>query len=314
MGTGRFRETQHSDGRALWGSDAGISADIAQHGGLRGIQHHGAKQAVPGIRLALNTTGDVCLSVVTGPFRDIIEIGTGKDMWDDRELTRTEIGVRVGLTFGVPIAGIFLAKAFSVGSKVARAVHRAEQAGETVEEVLESGVRIADRAENVAGTAKDAIQPGIRTPSDVGPRGAVDFAESTGRLGGKLWGSDRISTLKRYLENRGVEVLTNRDELLAKLAKQRGLNGADAAFVVGKDGKLRFLLSKDPTRREVLHELGHFLHRQKVGASTYDKLTTAQKESWVSNFLRDSNNWRQFTPEEQWRELENLLKYAEGLE
>ena len=111
------------------------------------------KRVAEGVQPVLNVTGDVCLSVATGPFRDIIEIGTGKDMWDDRELTRTEIGVRVGLTFGVPVAGIFLAKAFSVGSKVARAVHRAEQAGETVEEVLESGVRIAP---DLASTSRGA--------------------------------------------------------------------------------------------------------------------------------------------------------------
>lgn len=178
MGTGRFRETQHSDGTPPVGSDAAISADFARHGELRGIQNHGAKQTVPGIGRALNTTGDLCLSAVTGPYRDIAEIVTGKDMWDQRELTRTEIGVRVGLTFGVPIAGIFLAKAFSVGSKVARAVHRAEQAGETVEEVLESGVRIADRAENVAGTAKDAIQPGMRAASDVDPKGVAGLVDN----------------------------------------------------------------------------------------------------------------------------------------
>jgi len=102
--------------------------------------------------------------------------------------------------------------------------------------------------------------------------------------------------------------------LLAKLAKQQGLSGADAAFIVGKDGKLFFLLSKNPTRREVLHELSHFLHRQKIGGAAYDALTKAQKEAWVSNFLRNSNNWKNFTPEEQWREIQNLLKYAEGLE
>ena len=82
--------------------------------------------------------------------------------------------------------------------------------------------------------------------------------------------------------------------------------------MVRKDGRLQFLLSSNPTRREVLHELGHFLHRQKVGASVYDGLTTAQKEVWVSNFLRNSNNWRNFTPEEQWREIQNILKYTEG--
>ena len=150
-----------------------VDANIAKDGRISIGQLHGDDKAVPGILRVLNITGDLCLSAVTGPYRDIAEIGTGKDMWDDRELTRTEIGVRVGLTFGVPVAGIFLAKAFSVGSKVARAVHRAEQAGETVEEVLESGVRIADRAENVGETVKDAIQPGIRAASDVAPNSVL---------------------------------------------------------------------------------------------------------------------------------------------
>ena len=110
------------------------------------------------------------------------------------------------------------------------------------------------------------------------------------------------------------KVITDADDLLAKLAKERGLSGADAAFVVGKDGKLWFLLSKNPTRREVLHELGHFLHRQKIGTEAYSKLTTAQKEAWVGNFLRNSNAWKRFTPEEQWREILNILEYTEGLE
>jgi hypothetical protein len=157
-----------------------------------------------------------------------------------------------------------------------------------------------------------AIGKFVNKVDKVAPKGVVDFAESTGRLGGDLWGVSRIPTLTRYLSKRGVKVVTDADDLLAKLAKQRGLPGADAAFIVGKDGKLWFLLSKNPTRREVLHELGHFLHRQKIGPEAYGNLTTAQKETWLSNFLRDSNAWKNFTPEEQWREIQNILKYTEG--
>jgi len=66
-------------------------------------------------------------------------------------------------------------------------------------------------------------------------------------------------------------------------------------------------------RREVLHELGHFLHLNSIGLKAYGKLSRAQKEVWVSTFLRDSNAWKNFTPEEQWQEIQNILKYAEGL-
>jgi len=141
---------------------------------------------------------------------------------------------------------------------------------------------------------------------------APDFAKSTGRLGGALWGKSRISTLQRFLEKRGVTVLTNQEELLAKLARQAGLEGADAAFVVGKDGKLWFLLAENPTRREVLHELSHFLHRQRIGADAYGALTKAEKEVWVARFLRESNNWKKFAPEEQWRELQSILDLVDG--
>jgi len=173
------------------------------------------------------------------------------------------------------------------------------KAGEYTEQTLNAAVGIyGDHFINTVfaplaafkKVGQNTTRTGSQTARNAPVNGVIDFAESAGRLGGKLWGADRIPTLTRFLENRGVKVLLDQDELLAKLAKQQGLSGADAAFVVGKDGKLFFLLSKNPTRREVLHELSHFLHRQKIGGAAYDALTKAQKEAWVSNFLRNSNN------------------------
>jgi hypothetical protein len=155
------------------------------------------------------------------------------------------------------------------------------KAGRNSYHIYRNGQRLTGEAERNA--AKEILE---EAGNRVAPNSAiVDFAESSGRLGGRLWGADRIPTLTKYLEKRGVQVHTNQDDLLKQLAKQRGLNGADAAFLVRKDGRLQFLLSSNPTRREVLHELGHFLHRQKVGASIYDDLTTAQKEVSVHHGL-----------------------------
>ena len=281
-----------------YGSDKWLTWKLKRNGGsLRaGMRFNESnKRVAEGVQPVLNVTGDVCLSVATGPFRDIIEIGTGKDMWDDRELTRTEIGVRVGLTFGVPIAGIFLAKAFSVGSKVARAVHRAEQAGETVEEVLESGVRIADRAENVGETVKDAIQPGMRV---------ADFTESASRIPGAQW--KNFDQLRAYLarqthfSDEGVGLIKSGDSILDGMG-----SGKNAAFVM-RNGRPWIVLRSGATNREVLHELGHMLTHKQLGHKVYYTLSERAREHLASTFVRSRGSYTKNTPDEVWQELKAI--------
>jgi hypothetical protein len=167
----------------------------------------------------------------------------------------------------------------------------------------------------IPGPADDAlikgnrIRRGLQTVDN-----ATDFASSTGRLSGKLWGDENIPKLRKFLQKRGVTLLENQDSLLTQMARQRGYNDADAAFMVHKNGNAYILLRKNPTRREVLHELAHCLHRQKVTPEVYKTLSTSQKETWVGNFLRNSKEWDNLTAEEQWRELENILKHGESLQ
>ena len=118
------------------------------------------------IKPTVENIHDLISSVVFGPVKGGIEVATGENaVIAGRTLTPTQRGIQAVLIY-LPVAGAIIGKLLKAGSKVASGVHRAEQAGEMVEEVLESGVRIADRAENVAETAKNAIQPGMRAASD----------------------------------------------------------------------------------------------------------------------------------------------------
>jgi Metallopeptidase toxin 4 len=172
-----------------------------------------------------------------------------------------------------------------------------------------AGIRNGLKQQSANGK-RDAINAIDDLADEMPSPDSVDFSESR-RVSGEYWGADRISMLKKYLEKRGVTVLTDQDDIIAKLAARMKIDGASAAFIVDKRGKAMMLLSKNPTRREVLHELGHYLHFRKVGADSYRNLTTSQRESFVGNLLRNSNNWKRFNPDEQWRELNNLFKHTD---
>jgi hypothetical protein len=129
-----------------YGSDKWFDWKIKRNGGkLRaGMSFNESnKRVAEDVRPVLEVTGDLCLSAVTGPYRDIIEIGTGKDMWDQRELSGTERTVQAALTFGIPLVGAVVGNFIEYGSKLARGVNRASRAGGQVEDVLQSGLRVA---------------------------------------------------------------------------------------------------------------------------------------------------------------------------
>jgi hypothetical protein len=128
-----------------YGSDKWFDWKIKRNGGkLRaGMSFNESnKRVAEDVKPVLEVTGDLCLSAATGPYRDIIEIGTGKDMWDQRELSGTERTVQAALTFGIPLVGAVVANFIEYGSKLARGVNRASRAGEQVEDVLQSGLRM----------------------------------------------------------------------------------------------------------------------------------------------------------------------------
>ena len=128
-----------------YGSDKWFDWKIKRNGGkLRaGMSFNESnKRVAEDVRPVLEVTGDLCLSAATGPYRDIIEIGTGKDMWDQRELSGTERTVKAALTFGIPLVGAVVGNFIEYGSKLARGVNRASRAGEQVEDVLQSGLRM----------------------------------------------------------------------------------------------------------------------------------------------------------------------------
>jgi hypothetical protein len=137
-----------------YGSDKWFDWKIKRNGGkLRaGMSFNESnKRVAEDVKPVLEVTGDLCMSAATGPYRDIIEIGTGKDMWDQRELSGTERTVQAALTFGIPLVGAVVGNFIEYGGKLARGVNRASRAGEQVEDVLQSGLRMGSNVASNRG-------------------------------------------------------------------------------------------------------------------------------------------------------------------
>jgi hypothetical protein len=237
------------------------------------------KRVAEDVRPVLEVTGDLCLSAATGPYRDIIEIGTGKDMWDERELSGTERTVKAALTFGIPLVGAVVGNFIEYGSKLARGVNRASRAGEQVEEVLQSGLRVGSN---------------VRKNGEF-----IDFASSASRIPGAVWSN--MSQLRSYLSRQGIGLIENGSWYLDKFGsnKMAGFDWSRSRPVI--------FLRPGATRVEVLHEIGHGLAYNRLGEPFYESLDDPIREAIASAFVTGRSSFTQkMTFEQLFHELENL--------
>lgn len=116
---------------------------------------------------------------------------------------------------------------------------------------------------------------------------ALDFVEGTGRLGGELYGADKLRQLGSYLERRGITLKVGDDYL------PEGVAGGFSA------PERSLFLRSDPTNYEVWHELSHYRQYRILGEEAYSAQTRLMKEQYVFDKLESMpRRWNSLTPEE----------------
>ncbi|CAN7457579.1 hypothetical protein LJR232_002921 [Aquipseudomonas alcaligenes] len=119
------------------------------------------------------------------------------------------------------------------------------------------------------------------------PSDELDAMESVGRLGGKLYGSEKLAQLAAYLERRGISLKVGDEHLPPGYAG--GFNAVDRAL----------LLRSDPTNYEVWHELTHYQQYRSLGEEAYSAQTRLMKEQHVFDRLESMpRRWDSLTPEQ----------------
>jgi Metallopeptidase toxin 4 len=127
------------------------------------------------------------------------------------------------------------------------------------------------------------------------PIGTLDAMDSAGRLGGKLYDTNKLGQLKRYLERRGVALQVG-DEYVP-LGKAGGFDSIQN----------KLILRDAPTEYEVWHEMSHFRQRQSLGNELYNLQTRAQKEQHVFDTLENSTKrWNTLNFEQQMHAIEYI--------
>jgi len=130
--------------------------------------------------------------------------------------------------------------------------------------------KIASRG--VQTVAKSGVKPLFGKPASV----LTSTDLMLGRLGGELYGSQKLTQLEHYLERRGFGLQVG-DEFLNP-SKAGGFNAA----------KKIMMLRSNPTQYEVWHELAHFRQFQQLGFDKYSRLSRVQKEQFVFDLLENS--------------------------
>jgi hypothetical protein len=118
-----------------------------------------------------------------------------------------------------------------------------------------------------------------------------DFVEGTGRLGGELYDTNKLSQLNGYLNRRGVELRVGDDYL--PLGKGGGFDAEQGILY----------LRDNPTNYEVWHELSHFRQYQNIGKDAYLNLPRGEfnaPEQFVFDMLENSpKRWNALNFEER---------------
>ena len=133
----------------------------------------------------------------------------------------------------------------------------------------------------------------------------MDVRGEVGRLGGRLYGQEKLARLARYLARRGVALKVG-DEFVP--------TGTYGAFKYVGAGSPAILLRSNPTQREVWHELGHYLQYRKIGPEAYRALPRNLDENTPEQFVFDliensPKRWQSLTFEEQ----QHMIEYIERI-
>jgi RHS repeat-associated protein len=126
------------------------------------------------------------------------------------------------------------------------------------------------------------------------PIGVTDFSQSTGRLGGELYGEVRLGKLSRYLERRNVKLVRDADARIDALNP----NG-NGVFIANRNGPSELLLRRNATRAQVLHELSHFRHMKRVEFDDYIRAGRLGREQTVYDTIKNNRYWSQMTQAER---------------
>jgi hypothetical protein len=121
----------------------------------------------------------------------------------------------------------------------------------------------------------------------------TDSLEETGWLGGRLVSEKRLTTLRKFLDRRKVDLLVG-DEYLE--------TGKTGAFRVPKTGRPQLILSSNPTYYLLWHELSHYIHYRRIGRDAYVNLPREPRnvaEIAVFTMLDRPHRWMQLSPDEQ---------------
>lgn len=115
----------------------------------------------------------------------------------------------------------------------------------------------------------------------------LDAMEGAGRLGGQLYGEEKLAKLGAYLERRGIALQVG-DEYLPP-----GYAGGFSA------GERALVLRDNPTNYEVWHELTHYQQFKSLGETAYSAQTRLMKEQYVFDKLESMpKRWNSLQPEE----------------
>jgi hypothetical protein len=129
----------------------------------------------------------------------------------------------------------------------------------------------------------------------------VDFAAESGEVGGRLYGTERLGKLERYLDRRNVKLEVGSPDLLP---------GKAGEFRTTPDGTARLLLKADPTNELVWHELGHFVQWRNLGCDAYRALPRSisfnAPEQFVFDLLEQPTRWYRLSPEFRIRSAEYI--------
>ncbi|MEQ1901894.1 MAG: RHS repeat-associated core domain-containing protein [Devosia sp.] len=125
-------------------------------------------------------------------------------------------------------------------------------------------------------------------------KGTTDFIVK--KLGGELFGEERLGQLGAYLQKRGIQLKVG-DDLLAP-GKAGGFDASNKVL----------LLRDNPTEYEVWHELNHYLQFKQLGQENYAGQTRVQKEQYVFDTLQNSQKrWDALTPEQRQHAIAYIL-------
>jgi len=228
---------------------------------------------------------------------------------------------QAGRDFGAAVArsydiGGFSGAAAHVGSAAFRLIPVIGRLPDFVAEISENGWSL-EATDIFADMTFDAatIYGGVKLARWAGRASvAVNVDTVVGPSLGQVYPISRFAQLRKALARYGVELRTNADKFINKIA---GTN-TGATFsrhrtlmdkLLGRDGKTILAVRKGATTHEVLHELRHFNQWRKfANKSQYWGLLEATRAAYVYEWFRNGPLWKRLTPVQQVNEYRTYFE------